>query len=61
MEYFGRVDTKKLNCRGCDRIFWWSRYVEIEMSMMRKNILVEWIRRNAGVTDAKEYFGRVDT
>ena len=28
---------------------------------MRKNILVGLIRRDGGVKDAKEYFGRVDT
>ena len=35
-------------------------YVEMEVSRMRKNILVEQIRRNGGVRDAKEYFGRED-
>ena len=33
----------------------------MELSQMRKNILVELLRRNGGVSDAKEYFGRVDT
>ena len=51
----------KLRCRGCNRIFWSSRYEEMEMSRMRSNISVELIRRNGGVTDAKEYHGRVDT
>ena len=32
----------------CARIFWSSRYVEIQMSGMRRNISVEWVRRNGG-------------
>ena len=32
----------------------------MEVSQMQKNILVEKIRRNGVVRDAKEYFGRVD-
>ena len=41
MEYSGRVDTEKLICQGYERTLWSSRYVEIEVSRMRKNILVE--------------------
>ena len=39
----------KLRCQGCDRIFWLSRYEEMEVSRMQSNILVELIRRNGGV------------
>ena len=41
-----------VDCQGCARIFWSSRYVEMEVSVMRRNILVELIRRNGGVRDA---------
>ena len=33
----------------------------MEMSGIRKNILLNLIHRNGGVTDAKEYFGQVGT
>ena len=39
--YSGCVDTKKWRCCGCKRIFWLSRYEEMEVSRMRTNILVE--------------------
>ena len=32
----------------------------MEVSRILKNVLVELIRKNGGVTDAKEYLGRVD-
>ena len=35
IEFFGRVDTKKLRYRGCDGIFWSSRYKEMEVSRMQ--------------------------
>ena len=35
-------------------MIWLSRYVEMEVSMMRLNILVDLIQRNGGVEDAME-------
>ena len=46
---------------GILKNIWSSRYVESEMSGMQKNIFVQLIHRNGAVTDAKEYFGQVDT
>ena len=37
----GRVDTKKRRCQRCARIFWLSRYIEMEVSEMQKNILIQ--------------------
>ena len=58
-EYFGRVDMQKCSCQGCTRIFWSSRYIEMQLSGMRKNILVKQIHRNVIVRDAQEYVCRV--
>ena len=57
----------RTNCSGCvkydrvDTLKWSSRYVEMEVSRKRKNIMVESIRRNGGVKGEQEYSGRVDT
>ena len=58
-EYYGQVDTQKWRCWRCTRILQLSRYIEMEMLGMRKNIMVKQIRRNGDVGDAQEYFGRI--
>ena len=41
-EYFGQVDTYEWRCQRSTRIFWSSRYVEMEVSRMHKNTFVEY-------------------
>ena len=38
-KYFGRVDTYKWRCQGCARRCWSSRYIEMEVSRVSRNIL----------------------
>ena len=57
IEYSGRVDTKKWRCRGCDRIFWSSRYEKIDVTIEYSGRVVQ---KNGGVKDAIEYSGRVE-
>ena len=59
-EYFGQVDTKKWRNQGSARIFWSSRYLEMQVSWVRKNIMVELIGRNGGIEGEQEYYGQVD-
>ena len=47
VECFGRVDTKKLRCRGCDRILRSSRYEEMDW--------FEDAREYSGRVDTKEW------